>query len=460
MNALRAETRKSPRVKAASNEVAYLNFPSGNGAIVVDVSSEGLGFQAAELLQPNESVTFRLCTSDLPNIDLAGKIVWLDETRKHGGLHLAVPENSRLALQEWQRRYFAALPKPEPPDKPTWPTDAVVEPPLKSSEPESKAVKPTANSAVRPSAGNPTPQPPMVPAAPNPSRRNSIFVSEWEYPPEESHIARNVLIVGAFLALGLIVAGVYYPDGRRQVGALLIRLGQSLAGSSSEAPLQRLATTNADALPPVQPNSRAESSSVANPDAIPQQSSAAMSSTPPVASTPAPSPANGAASASVGAGATQASAPATQPSAEPQEQRASAVPAASESQQQPVKRTDKSTPKKSAPAQPPASTKAHAERHASVAAPPDIGQSEVAQARNLLRSSAPENRALAANLLWSAVGKGNTQAEMMLADLYLEGRGAVRKNCEQAKILLKAAQSANVPGSTARLQNLQTYGCR
>ena len=461
MKELRAETRKTARVKAASNEVAYLNFPSGNGAIVVDVSSDGLGFQAADPLQPNQSVTFHLCTSDLPNIDLAGKIVWLDETRKHGGIHLAVPENSRLALQEWQRRYFATLPKLDPPKRVTSPTDPVVEPSLRSSESESKAFKPTSNSAVRPSAGNPTPQPPMAPAAPNPSRRDPIFVSEWEYPPEESHIARNVLIVSAILALGLIVASAYYPGGRRQIGVLLIRLGHYLAGSSSEAPLQRLTATNANALPPAQPKSHAQSSPVANPDEAPQQSSASTSSTPPEASTPEPSPVNRAASATTGPGATPAPVPATEPSADAQAQVERAAPAASGSQRQPAKRAANSAPKKSPAAPPPAKTKVDAAHHVSaVAAPPDSGQSEVAQARKLLRSSVPQASAVAASLLWSAVGKGNTQAEMMLVDLYLEGRGTVRKNCEQAEILLKAAQSANVPGAAAKLQSLRTYGCR
>jgi TPR repeat protein len=93
-------------------------------------------------------------------------------------------------------------------------------------------------------------------------------------------------------------------------------------------------------------------------------------------------------------------------------------------------------------------------------APAAFGQSEVAQASKLLQSSNPEDSAVAADLLWSAVSKGNTKAEMMLADIYLEGHGTVRKNCRQAEALLTAAQSANVPGAEAKIEELQTYGCR
>jgi len=49
---------------------------------------------------------------------------------------------------------------------------------------------------------------------------------------------------------------------------------------------------------------------------------------------------------------------------------------------------------------------------------------------------------------------------MMLADIYLEGHGAVRQNCRQAEALLTAAQSGNVPGAEQKLEELQTYGCR
>lgn len=49
---------------------------------------------------------------------------------------------------------------------------------------------------------------------------------------------------------------------------------------------------------------------------------------------------------------------------------------------------------------------------------------------------------------------------MMLANLYLAGHGAVHKNCQQAVVLLTAAQSANVPGAEEKLEQVQTYGCR
>lgn len=332
MNGIKAESRrKTARAKVGSNEIAYLNFQSGNGAIVVDVSPEGLGFQAADPLQPNESLSFRLCTRDLPNIDLAGQVAWLDETRKRGGLHLSVPANSRLALQEWQRKYFDALTErePEPPAKTSPPAASSVEAPPKSSEPPNSAEpdarpgSPVANFEPRPPAASSVPRP----VAPNLMGRGPIFVSEWEYPPEESHAGRNVLVVCVILALGVVLAGSYFLGGRHQFGALLIHLGQSLTGSS-QAPLRALAAKNANALPPAQPKLPSQSSSLTSSNSAAQTSPEA---TPPAAAAPsAPAqPSSGAnenRASSLAPSATPASIPtANPPTSAPQTQPANAA---------------------------------------------------------------------------------------------------------------------------------------
>ncbi len=67
---------------------------------------------------------------------------------------------------------------------------------------------------------------------------------------------------------------------------------------------------------------------------------------------------------------------------------------------------------------------------------------------------------MAAHLLWVAVGRGNTEAELELADLYLRGEGIPRKNCEQARILLIAASNSGNPVADQKLAELRDYGCR
>lgn len=61
--------------------------------------------------------------------------------------------------------------------------------------------------------------------------------------------------------------------------------------------------------------------------------------------------------------------------------------------------------------------------------------------------------------LWSAVGRGSPLAEIALAQLYATGHG-VRKNCEQARVLLQAASQRGSKDARPLLRNLQRAGCR
>jgi TPR repeat protein len=61
--------------------------------------------------------------------------------------------------------------------------------------------------------------------------------------------------------------------------------------------------------------------------------------------------------------------------------------------------------------------------------------------------------------LWKAVGKKNSTAAVLLADLYTRGDG-VPKNCDQARILLVSATKKGAPQAAHALRNLETTGCR
>lgn len=468
MDTVKTETqRRGARAKVGSDEIVYLNFQLGNGAIVVDVSPEGLGFQAARPLPLNESLSFRLCAPEPPNIELAGTIVWLDQTRKRGGIHLDVPDKSRHALQEWQRKYLdktfeAGSPEREEKTDPSPRAEA----PQESPEGASTAQNSDARPAPRPPAANSAP-PVLRPPLQNPLGRGPIFVSEWEYPPEESHTGRNVLVACVVVVLAVAIAGTYFIGGRRQFGSWLIHLGQSLSGAPSQAQLNRLDATNANALPPAQPvppsavaNNTSSNAEPPSTEAAAPAASSAATPAPPEATPGAPShtptpnpratpalnsPAHPPAATMPANSAPEAATPSrrtTQPSA--RATRASSAVHSAAANRSEARLAD---------------TTAQTESFSGAGAS-HADQAEVAQARKLLRESAPGDGAVAAGLLWSAVGKGNTQAEMMLADIYLEGRGGVHQNCQQAEVLLKAAQSANVPGASEKLEEVQTYGCR
>jgi TPR repeat protein len=71
----------------------------------------------------------------------------------------------------------------------------------------------------------------------------------------------------------------------------------------------------------------------------------------------------------------------------------------------------------------------------------------------------PRNPIVASQLLWSAVEKGNSAAEMDLADLYLHGDG-VGRNCDQARVLLSVASAKGIEQAAQKLRDLNRIGCR
>lgn len=89
----------------------------------------------------------------------------------------------------------------------------------------------------------------------------------------------------------------------------------------------------------------------------------------------------------------------------------------------------------------------------------ESGNSELAAAMEYLGAPiGKRDSSKAARLLWTAVGNGNSAAEVVLADLYLHGNGVV-KSCEQGRVLLQAAAiSGNVQGQE-KLDELDTNGC-
>lgn len=89
----------------------------------------------------------------------------------------------------------------------------------------------------------------------------------------------------------------------------------------------------------------------------------------------------------------------------------------------------------------------------------ETGQQEYLRALQILR--APSRAAElpeAIRLLWVAVEKGNTSAEIDLAELFRQGSG-VAKNCDQTRILLSAAARKGSAEARKRLEAFLREGC-
>lgn len=86
------------------------------------------------------------------------------------------------------------------------------------------------------------------------------------------------------------------------------------------------------------------------------------------------------------------------------------------------------------------------------------GAKEVPGRLEYRRPSAARDRSAEATRLWSAVGSGDSSAEVDLARLYLMGDG-VPRNCEQAKVLLRAAAKGGSGEARQELKKLRSRGC-
>jgi TPR repeat protein len=61
--------------------------------------------------------------------------------------------------------------------------------------------------------------------------------------------------------------------------------------------------------------------------------------------------------------------------------------------------------------------------------------------------------------LWGAVQAGSVSAEVSLAERFARGAG-VNKNCDQAKVLMKAAAAKGNREARLRLYELESGGCQ
>jgi hypothetical protein len=89
----------------------------------------------------------------------------------------------------------------------------------------------------------------------------------------------------------------------------------------------------------------------------------------------------------------------------------------------------------------------------------EAGQQEYLEALQILRSPSRASEVPAAiKLLWVSVEKGNTGAEIALAELFRTGKGVAR-NCDQTRILLSAAARKGSAEARKRLEEFRREGC-
>ena len=103
------DRRRTPRVRPEG--LAYINFEPDNGGIVLDISEDGLCFQSVAPIQPDDVIHLWF-SAEGNRIAVDGRLAWIDEKRKTGGLQFnGVSAEAHRQIEEWitqSARPFAA----------------------------------------------------------------------------------------------------------------------------------------------------------------------------------------------------------------------------------------------------------------------------------------------------------------------------------------------------------------
>ncbi len=294
------------------------------------------------------------------------------------------------------------------------------------------------------------------------------YLIEEEAPP--SHWRRNLvlLILVIFAALGVLewrasqqgdstnpmdVLHLKLPKKKGQGQVEVLPAGETPAGANNPS-----GSANNSGKPDLiaEPNQSATKSSSATdqpdstapkPDATAQP---AQPATTPTANLPAEAP--------VVSTVKPSEPPATAAKSTPTEPPAKAPPQPQAAKPAPAESVAKSTP----PAKPSASGSAAPTRAASAdakagAPPVEADPSLSGGSFELQKGIAAGPTELGRMWLWKAMGKGNGEAPVLLADMYAQGQG-VPKDCEQAMLLLNAAAKKANPRARSKLGSMYATG--
>ncbi len=417
-----AAERQSPR-KAASSFL-WLQMESNNDAIVLNFSDGGLGFRATNPVMQSGIIRFSFSDNG-QHIETGGELAWIDPTKRIGGLSFAsLPSIERERIRRWMNRM--ATPEGSP---------VTTEPSIPSRPGPVPRAENSAPMNSEPAFRVP---PPSVPLSQSVSPGFALFEDNARRAPgpwdeEISYQNSGTRFFRGFLAgavvSGMVAAILFFAYSNRTKD-WRIQLAERL-GISTPAP-------QAASAPP-----------------------ASAPVTPPAPSAPAPT---GAPLAPSPAPAAQPGPPAAGSAQTPAAPAPSAQSADSDVSNSDAADSDASIAKGHAAKEAAgAAGESRRRTHAPAKTPPngaDSGEEDLALAQRYLGDrSSTASRAAATGFLWSAVQKGNLEAEITLADMYARGDG-VPKNCDQARVLLRAASRRGSAEASEELGQILRRGCR
>jgi hypothetical protein len=400
------------------DQLVYVELEARNGGMMLTVSEEGFTFRAVSSVRPSGRIPFSFVINGTQKLEGFGEIKWTKDEGKVAGLQFTDVSTEFLnALRKWLNQLSApVVPSSETRTEHSFGLDHN----LKAESPQTSFPEPVVETPPRPQLGmnfgrsfdGGTRQFDVAQASAHdttaaPLPRSTHILTDWEYPdglPAEPSSRGNGVVIAAVVACFLLLAVLLYSF-RETIGRSLISLGQTLSSPSSSS----------------SENSQAQ---------IPDTSKPEEEVQPP---------------ASANAG--------KQDNAPPQSQ-----PATNTGDKSPQSQATTSSGDKSQAVQP------QEDRERAVS-PPAKAETQFRDERPSPTSEEPvatitrkQNPAEEVRALWSAVGQGNTAAEVTLARLYLIG-GGVPKNCDQARVLLRAAAKKGNSEAISKLSQITRQGC-
>jgi hypothetical protein len=405
-------------VRRRTQQLVYLELGRENGGVMLNLSEEGCGFQAITPVKCGES-RFGFQINGGRRIAGDAEIVWADESGVMGGLRfLNLPPEARKEIRAWLEETnapmeygyasaAAASAGAAGAGVSARPNRTSVPPPVAPDQYTREA--PPYRAPLQEAA----PPPPQKPAYSNSAslgypvldepRYNSPFteaiVPYQDYPQRKSAAVWRGIAVAATM-VAVVALGIMY---QKDVGNSLIWLGETMSGktkASTVAPSEKTAGSSSTALP------------TTGPETAPSNDSSGKNSS---------------------AGAPDVTDPTAADMKAAEDLNKTAAPT----------RTQPSSSNAPNAANVADRSVSVLEKQNAAAAKPEPNWSETDSVETL----------------WGAVQAGSVSAEVSLAERFARGAG-VNKNCDQAKVLMKAAADKGNREARLRLYELETGGCQ
>ena len=405
-------------VRRRTQQLVYLELGRENGGVMLNLSEEGCGFQAITPVKCGES-RFGFQINGGRRIAGDAEIVWADESGVMGGLRfLNLPSEARKEIRAWLEETNAPMEygyaSAAAASAAAAGAGVGVRPNRTNIPPVTPDQYPREAAPYRVPAQEAPPPPPQKPAYSNASslgypvldepRYNSPFteaaVPYPDYSQRKSSAAvwRGIAVAATIVAV--LALGIVY---QKDVGNSLIWMGETMSGktkASIVAPSEKPAGSASSPLPTTGPETATPSSATDK-----NSGASGIDSTDPTAA-------------------------------------------------------DMKAAEDLAKTAPPTRTPPSAGNGANASNVSDHSVSVLERQNAAAAKPEPSwSETDSVEALWGAVQAGSVSAEVSLAERFARGAG-VNKNCDQAKVLMKAAADKGNREARLRLYELESGGCQ